>query len=149
MSTKTEKLAAAFCRALHEELGEKTMAEVIRRNRAPRYAGCCASHDFCDANMTMMHAWSTISNGREPRIPFSDRTLRIINAAWELAKESAFTFREDSAKRSEPSREDLTASLCEVSRLLGQALDTIDARGSIDMGKARAALVRAARLVIP
>jgi hypothetical protein len=52
-------VALAFDRILKRDLTAAEYREVLRRNRTDKYAhGSCASHDFLDANMTMLEAMS-------------------------------------------------------------------------------------------
>jgi hypothetical protein len=53
-----QSIADTFVRLLRAELTATEFAEMQRRNSTPEYAntGCCASHDFCDANMIMASA---------------------------------------------------------------------------------------------
>lgn len=48
--------AQRFDAVLREWLTPAEYAEVLRRNGTPEYSDCCASHDFCDANMAMLDA---------------------------------------------------------------------------------------------
>ena len=62
------ELSAEFDRLLRRDLTAAEYREILRLNRTPKYAGdCCASHDFIDANMTMLEALSKLSG-----IPESD-----------------------------------------------------------------------------
>ena len=94
------RLAAAFSAIVREDLADH-LGEIRRRNRED-YADdtCCATHDFCDANMLMLDA-ITAQLGHEPR--YLDGTdekgdfdagqtaeIELWNAAWALAKESEF-----------------------------------------------------------
>lgn len=52
-------VAEAFDRILRRDLTAAEYREVLKLNRTPKYAdGCCATHDFLDANMTMLEAMS-------------------------------------------------------------------------------------------
>lgn len=85
----TSALARAFARRVREELSPHLL-EIVRRNRTPEYKGCCATHDFCDANMLMLDAWSEIT-GEDPDAWDGDEDMGVVNAAWDLARESEFT----------------------------------------------------------
>lgn len=52
----TERLAERFAHLLRSYVGRVNFAEVVARNRTAEYREnhSCASHDFCDANMTML-----------------------------------------------------------------------------------------------
>ncbi len=84
-------LAAEFSTILHDWLGAVKMRTVAARNRTPAYTRCCASHDFCDANMAMLEAYSNLSGIADNDIDLQDdATLDAINAAWDLAKRNGF-----------------------------------------------------------
>ena len=93
-----EVLADAFSAALRDELHEGIIDTIVERNRTPEYAGCCASHDFCDANMVMDAAIEGIlGHGlfEDPRLYDEEDGLTqegtdLWNAAWDLAKEREF-----------------------------------------------------------
>lgn len=51
--TITQKLAEQFRTTIQEWLTEEELAEVDRKNATPQYEGCCATHDYCDANEAM------------------------------------------------------------------------------------------------
>ena len=72
-----KQVAKRFAERLREEIGDENYREVLRRNATPEYDGCCASHDFCDANMTMLAALEDcgIDDG-------ADGPTAIWNLAW-------------------------------------------------------------------
>ena len=86
-----DQTARTFATLLLTEIGLVNLQEVIRRNAQPAYRRCCASHDFCDANMPMMVAFEG-TTGRpllgEDGMAGADCDL--VNAAWDLAKAKAF-----------------------------------------------------------
>jgi hypothetical protein len=86
--TTTEQLAAEFTREVRAHLGEQ-LDEVNRRNATKEYIGCCATHDYCDANELMLRAYATIVQIPEDDIML-DETMELMNAAWDLAKKSRF-----------------------------------------------------------
>lgn len=86
---KTRRLALAFARDLRKEITDENVEEVVRRNARPDYAGSCASHDFCDANMVMADAFHHIM-GRDFEIS-SEVDMEIWNRAWDTARASGFT----------------------------------------------------------
>lgn len=89
MATTFEtRLATTFARELLAEIGAGNLQVVRNRNASPYYAGCCASHDFCDANMVMAAAWIATA-GREFDMD-SDADVASWNAAWGIAKRDAF-----------------------------------------------------------
>lgn len=85
-------LAIRFSAVLREYLGPDTMTEVITRNATPTYAGdCCASHDFCDANMAMLEAFAELANIEESEVDLNDEEqARAMSQAWAIAKSEAF-----------------------------------------------------------
>lgn len=82
-TTSAERVANEFCRLLKIEIGSERVRAAASRNRIPEYEGCCASHDFCDANMVMADAVKEVT-GRE--CTTEDGDLDLMNAAWNIAK---------------------------------------------------------------
>lgn len=81
--------ANTFSLVLRQWLTKEQMIEVVKRNRETDNEALCASHDFCDANMAMLEAF-TAANGHEPSAE-SDEDTRLWNEAWEMAKAANFT----------------------------------------------------------
>ncbi len=83
--------AWTFAARLRTEIGPANLQEVIRRNALPAYRGCCASHDFCDANMPMMDAFEG-AKGRPVlgEDGMADADCDLVNAAWDMANANAF-----------------------------------------------------------
>ena len=77
---KVVKLAARFKAILTEWLSEEERAEVVRLNNDPAWHGCCATHDFCDANEAMAEAFRR--EGMGSNFPDDDDW----NTAWDLFK---------------------------------------------------------------
>lgn len=80
------RLAAAFVARLAFEIGTSNLSEVCKQNSLLRGMGRtseCASHDHCDANMTMLAAWSDLRSDEFD--PNSDEQAALWNAAWEIA----------------------------------------------------------------
>jgi hypothetical protein len=88
-------LAREFSKVLREWLTPSQMAEVIRRNATPEYADglCCASHDFCDANMAMDAALRVNYADRMTGdwVTEDDELRGLWNSAWDIAKSNGFT----------------------------------------------------------
>jgi hypothetical protein len=82
-----ERLARDFAQAALVELGGSVLSVVNLRNARAEYAGCCATHDFCDANMLMLSAME--AQGAELDAS-DDEQARVVNSAWELAKRAGF-----------------------------------------------------------
>jgi hypothetical protein len=80
-------LAFRFSEELFKLLGRTVMREVIEQNMMPPF-DCCATHDYCDANMVMLDALYTIDSCFED-IELSDLTP-LFNGAWSIAKEQDF-----------------------------------------------------------
>ncbi len=83
-TTSAQRLAAAFCQHLETAIGAKNVRRAATRNKLPAYAGCCATHDFCDANEVMATAFKEVTL-READTT-SDGDLDLFNAAWNIAK---------------------------------------------------------------
>ncbi len=84
-----ESLAEEFAHELLELIGSKNMYEVNVRNHRSDYKGCCASHDFCDANMVMESAMIETygySIDVETNDADSEKIMGIMNEAWDTAK---------------------------------------------------------------
>jgi hypothetical protein len=85
-------LAWRFAAELREWLEPWQMIKVCERN-AIEPSGC-ASHDFCDANMTMDAAWT--ATFARPFLPDTDDSeptdadVALWNAAWDMAREHSF-----------------------------------------------------------
>src|SRR5262245_9279508 len=79
-------LSVDFVATLRAWFTKADWDEMCRRNRTSEYAetGCCASHDFCDANEAMALAFENVV-GREPKAN-DDDDCALWSAAWELAK---------------------------------------------------------------
>jgi len=84
-----ETIASEFANVLNDWLTEYEMSEVLRLNGSRAYAACCASHDFCDANMAMIHAFSVITDCDLDLE--NDAHFDLCNAAWTYAKVNHLT----------------------------------------------------------
>jgi hypothetical protein len=98
------RLAAAFCAEIRATLTPDELDTAVKRNRTIR-AGCCASHDFCDANVCMIDAWQkafgfewhSVEDGDENdpvHMARIDAETELCNEAWDAARESEFTLQE-------------------------------------------------------
>lgn len=83
-SNLINQIADQFVANLREDLSAETMAEIVRLNMTPAYAGCCASHDFCDANVYMLAAWESLTHREMDAASQEDADLW--NAAWDQAR---------------------------------------------------------------
>lgn len=94
-------VAKQFCVELRRWLTPEQLAEANRRNATPEYAGCCATHDWCDANVAMASAFhhfgvetldtATPEERETHGCPLSPECDACWNEAWTLAKQSGFT----------------------------------------------------------
>jgi len=77
-------IAAAFLAQLHEEIGPARFRHVVLLNRKEKKgSGVCHSHDFCDANMTMLAACEKVVGPHFDNT--EDNHTALWNAAWSLA----------------------------------------------------------------
>lgn len=83
-----ETLARYFRALVSATFDSETLAEIDARNALPRYTGCCATHDFCDANSLMYGAFCALMF-REPNTE-SDSDCALWNAAWDAARKTPF-----------------------------------------------------------
>jgi len=110
MTDQIETIARAFaatittaCAELDAENGQaigSLVLEINTRNAKPEYAGCCASHDFFDANMAMDAAFQQVT-GRETLLISDTATdeekeaeAALWNAAWNMASKAGFWINE-------------------------------------------------------
>lgn len=91
------QLAQAFSKRLRTELGAD-LAEVIRRNRDEIDPKVCHSHDFVDANMTMLAALNDClgiaeeeDSDPQAEVDRVHQFAQISDAAWTLARSHHFT----------------------------------------------------------
>lgn len=89
----TSQVAHAFIKQLRGDIGEENFTEVCRLQREKPIAGVCYSHDYCDANETMMEAMASFgldlmgAHDGENGGPEYDRLVDLWNASWDEAKE--------------------------------------------------------------
>lgn len=99
---QTLELANEFITVLNNWI-PGDMAEVIKRNSENLADSCCATHDFCDANMAMDEAFKKVMNREfifwDDDKPETEELHRadteLINKAWALAKSNNFKLSED------------------------------------------------------
>lgn len=97
-------LAREFARVLRATLDAGEIATANERNRLAA-AGVCHSHDFCDANMAMLEAWTTIA-GTEPDLD-DDQQTATWNAAWDEAMRAGFYVDEVQAQQARAAKADV------------------------------------------
>lgn len=75
----TNMIARKFDELLKSLVGEDNYREIVQKNRTPEYStGCCASHDYCDANLVMNAA--VYACGIDPD---TDEGNSLWNRSWE------------------------------------------------------------------
>lgn len=110
MSDQIEPLARAFAATIsaacaeldteNQQTAGTLLLEINTRNARPDYAGCCATHDFFDANMAMLAVFEDVT-GREPATisetatdAEKDADADLWTAAWNMAKQAGFWINE-------------------------------------------------------
>lgn len=88
-----EMVGERFAAELADELGAERFLEVRRRNHLQQDPGVCHSHDFCDANLTMMRAMEACGQQVFTRGQINDATTATWNRAWAFAKARFLTCR--------------------------------------------------------
>ena len=87
----SEILARAFSEQLIKDIGYAKVKEVNARNAVETNPDVCASHDFCDANMTMLRAFERVTGKAEHELNFeSQAEMDLWNSAWSIAKQNNF-----------------------------------------------------------
>lgn len=97
---KINRLSEEFKKVIREWLTTDEVAEVNLLNSG-EYAvtGCCATHDFCDANMAMAEAYKQLGwedpmeypiAAGEREIAARECELEILDLAWTKAKGEGF-----------------------------------------------------------
>lgn len=83
----TMQIGDCFALRLRALLGPTDFGIMLKRNATAKYKGCCASHDFCDANMVMLGALCEMRGIAEKDVDVSsDEILKQMNEAWDYAK---------------------------------------------------------------
>lgn len=85
------ELSSIFSSILRRWIGEN-MEEVRRRNKTEEYItkGCCATHDFCDANQAMLNALALFGI---TEYDCTDEALgKLIDEAWAMSKGYEFRY---------------------------------------------------------
>lgn len=71
-------IAERFDVLLRREVGQQNYRRIIRENLASDNPSVCASHDYCDANVVMHHAYTDLIGHNYP-----ERQDELMNAAWD------------------------------------------------------------------
>lgn len=84
-ASNPETVALEFTRLIRKEVGMENFRQIRRLNATPdyNYGSCCASHEFCDANMLMLEAFQNL--GFEPDLS-NDQHVALWNDAWDVAR---------------------------------------------------------------
>ena len=77
-----EQLALRFVTLIRRCTTAAEYAEILKRNKTID-PGCCATHDFMDANMVMLEAFEALAK-RDMDFE-SDADTALWNTAWEIA----------------------------------------------------------------
>lgn len=93
-----EQLAKEFSTVLKSWLSAEEMKSVIEKNETPEYNGCCASHDYCDANMAIDEAFIKLMerdfvfyDDEKPETEKqNEEDTALENNAWAIAKTNKF-----------------------------------------------------------
>jgi len=91
-STRIDIIADRFSELLAERIGNDNLRNVVDKNNMVENLGCCASHDYCDANVIMDKAVKYV--GLNMRVN-SDLGCYVMNNAWDTAKQSSFYLSHD------------------------------------------------------
>lgn len=84
----TLTLANRFSVLLLRDIGSKNLKTVVKLNRTAK-PSVCHSHDFCDANMTMLEAYSDVMKISQDAVDL-EAACPEMDAAWSLAKQNEF-----------------------------------------------------------
>jgi hypothetical protein len=84
MPTPVE-LSQQFIRVLRTWMPTASFEEMQALNKAETHPGICHSHDFCDANMAMLEAYSDLTGIKEDNVALNEETFNLFNAAWDHA----------------------------------------------------------------
>jgi hypothetical protein len=90
------RLAIAFSEAVKAEFTVVEFRTMNERNRAlPADSGICHSHDYCDANMLMLDAFTEVLDREpwfltDPDCPKGEADMRLWGDAWAIAKATSF-----------------------------------------------------------
>lgn len=81
-----QPLSELFIAVLKRDVGDEKFTTICQLNLAETDQNICHSHDFVDANMTMLEAFETLTGSE---IDIQDDAQRLVwNGAWALATEA-------------------------------------------------------------
>lgn len=92
------QLSDEFSRLIVEAFTADQLAETIAKNNTVDYAGCCATHDYCDSNMVMNEAFENVMerafifwDDENPETQEQNRAdCHLFDSAWMLSKSKNF-----------------------------------------------------------
>jgi hypothetical protein len=90
MKMTPQTLSALFIVGLRSTVTPEEYSAILKKNATPDYDGCCASHDYCDANMVMLEAYAHAMK-RDPERVNLDKVWRLFNEAWTIARRDYLT----------------------------------------------------------
>jgi hypothetical protein len=89
-----DQIAREFSQLLTKNIGIANTREAVKRNEWESYRNCCASHDFCDANMVMLEAFRKLGFKDCTELPYDSPeqldSIKLWNEAWDMARENKF-----------------------------------------------------------
>lgn len=80
-----KELARRFDEILRTHVSPEEYGNILRLNLTDDYKDCCASHDYCDSNMTMFEAMKSFGIP-EDMVLEDSQCHRLWNLAWEKWK---------------------------------------------------------------
>lgn len=84
------QIANEFINVIHQWLMPEQIDEIVLRNRHEPSGKICHTHDFCDANVAMLEAFTWVT-GRDADFEDDDeKDIKLINRAWDIAKAKEF-----------------------------------------------------------
>lgn len=91
LKTQQEILIAdKFSKNLIDSLDDHEIQSIIQLNNTEHYSTCCATHNYCDANMPMSDAFEEVV-GREINLQ-SEEDIMLWNMAWKRARDNDFYY---------------------------------------------------------
>ena len=88
MTVVEQKLARQFSENLSKELDQVAFRKMVKLSGVTTDEGICVSHDFCDANMVMDEAFTSVMDYDAEFS--SDHDMRLWHSAWKLAIDNGF-----------------------------------------------------------
>jgi hypothetical protein len=92
-SDLVRRLALEFARLVRRDLTADELREAVALNYTPIYDGCCATHDFVDANMTMLEAYANVAGVSQDDVDL-EAVADLWHDAWSDARLHEFDERQ-------------------------------------------------------